>query len=72
MNDMSELENDISVLESVLRRSKIECTIAKNKQQFFEKKQDELQELSKLVLYNVAKQKSINSIDTYVNFLQET
>ena len=43
-NDMSELENDISVLESVLRRSKIECTIAKNKQQFFEKKQDELQE----------------------------
>ena len=25
-NDMSELENDISVLESVLRRSKIECT----------------------------------------------
>ena len=26
MNDMSELENDISVLESVLRRSKIECT----------------------------------------------
>ena len=75
MNIISDLENSICVLESVLKRAKIQYAIAKDKQRVFETKKDKLQDNMKLVLYNLAKQKSIDgspdSIDTYVEFLEE-
>ena len=75
MNIISDLENNICVLESVLKRAKIQYAIAKDKQRVFETKKDKLQDNMKLVLYNLAKQKSIDgspdSIDTYVEFLEE-
>ena len=72
---VSDQENTVSVLESVLKRTKIENAIAKNKESIFEIKKDKLRDILKLVLYNVAKQKSFDgspdSIQTYVDFLEE-
>ena len=72
---VSDQENTVSVLESVLKRTKIENAIAKNKESIFKIKEDKLRDILKLVLYNVEKQKSFDgspdSIQTYVDFLEE-
>ena len=72
---VSDQENTVSVLESVLKRTKIENAIAENKESIFKIKKDKLRDILKLVLYNVAKQKSFDgspdSIQTYVDFLEE-
>lgn len=72
---VSDQENTVSVLESVLKRTKIENAIAKNKESIFKIKEDKLRDILKLVLYNVEKQKSFDgspdSIQTYVDFLEQ-
>lgn len=75
MNYVSDLENNVSTLESVLRRAKIDYAIAENKERVFELKKDKLQDTLKLLLYNVAKQTTNNScpdsIHTYIDFLEK-
>ena len=78
MNYVSDLENNVSTLECVLRRAKIDYAIAENKERVFESKKDKLQDTLKLLLYNVAKQNSLQttnnscpvSIHTYIDFLE--
>ena len=78
MNHVCDLENNVSTLESVLRRAKIDYAIAENKERVYELKKDKLQDTLKLLLYNVAKQNLLQttnnscpvSIHTYIDFLE--
>ena len=79
MNYVSDLENNVSTLQSVLRRAKIDYAIAENKERVFELKKDKLQDTLKLLLYTVEKQNLLqttnnscpDSIHTYIDFMEK-